>query len=131
MTLSLEDRTDITELLSRYGLFLDQLRADEWLQLFLPDAVVEIEGMSSLRTNAERLELLHTAPRGVHLSAPPIISEGVTADTATSQQTFMFLQAKRGSLLAGWYDDALVKSEGTWRFQRRIIRFYREGPASA
>ena len=44
MGLSLEDRCEITELLSQYGLLLDRQQIDEWMALFVPDAVFEMQG---------------------------------------------------------------------------------------
>ena len=47
---NLEDRQAITELLSRYGLLIDQQRTDEWMELFLEDAVIEVPGRPPFRT---------------------------------------------------------------------------------
>ena len=41
-----------------------------------------------------------------------------------SEQTFMFRNGESGRMLAGWYEDVLVRVEGTWRFQRRRIHFH-------
>jgi SnoaL-like domain len=123
--LSLADRSEITELLSRYGLLLDQQRVDEWMELFAPDAVLEIEGRGSLRTVEDRLELGRTAPQGTHLCAPPVIRAGDSGGTARAEQTFMFRSAELGQLLAGWYEDVLVKFGDRWHFRERSIRFHR------
>jgi hypothetical protein len=122
--LSLEDRSAITDLLSQYGLLLDRQQVDEWMALFDDDAVFEMEGRSPLTTAAERAELGRTAPSGTHLAAPPVIRPGRAMDTAESEQTFMFRDAETGRMLAGWYEDVLVKVEGTWRFRHRTIRFH-------
>jgi hypothetical protein len=122
--LSLEDRSAITDILSQYGLLLDRQQVDEWMALFEHDAVFEMEGQSPLTTAAERAELGRTAPSGTHLAAPPVIRQGGAAETAESEQTFMFRDAESGRMLAGWYEDVLVKVEGTWRFRHRTIRFH-------
>jgi hypothetical protein len=122
--LSLEDRSAITDLLSQYGLLLDRQQVDEWMALFVDDAVFEMEGRSPLTTAAERAELASTAPSGTHLAAPPVIRQGGATDTAESEQTFMFRDAETGRMLAGWYEDVLVRVEGTWRFRHRTIRFH-------
>ena len=124
MGLSLEERNAITDLLSQYGLLLDRQQVEEWMALFLHDAVFEMEGRPPLTTAAERAELGRRAPHGTHLAAPPVIRPGGAPDTAESEQTFMFRDAETGRMLAGWYEDVLVKVEGTWRFQHRTIRFH-------
>jgi hypothetical protein len=128
--LSLEDRSEITELLSQYGLLLDRQQVDEWMNLFVHDAVFEMEGGASLRTPEERKNLARTAPPGTHLAAPPVITEGDAVDAAQSEQTFMFRDAESGRMLAGWYEDVFVKVDGAWRFRHRSIRFHRkpQGP---
>jgi hypothetical protein len=122
--LSLEDRSAISELLSQYGLLLDRQELDGWMALFLHDAVFEVEGRPPLTTAAERAEFGRTAPWGTHLAAPPVIRQGGETDTAMSEQTFMFRNGESGRMLAGWYEDVLVRVEGTWRFQRRRIHFH-------
>jgi hypothetical protein len=129
--LSLEDRNAITDVLSQYGLLLDRQQVDEWMGLFLIDAVFEVEGRPRLTTAAERAELGRTAPSGTHLVAPPVIGQVGAADTAESEQTFMFRDAESGRMLAGWYEDVLVKVEGAWRFRRRTIRFHGRPRGSA
>jgi hypothetical protein len=131
MTLSLGDRSEITELLSLYGLLLDQQRVDEWMELFLREAVLEVDGRPCLATAEDRLELARTAPPGTHLSAFPVIREGDAVDSARAEQTFMFRDAKSSRMFAGWYEDVLVKFEGAWRFQHRTIRFHRAPRDSA
>jgi hypothetical protein len=122
--LSLEDRFEITDLLSQYGLLLDRQQVDEWMALFVHDAVFEMEGRFPLTTPADRMEVGSTAPSGTHLAAPPVIRQGGAVDTAVSEQTFMFRDAESGRMLAGWYEDVLVKVEGGWRFQHRTIHFH-------
>jgi hypothetical protein len=123
--LTLEDRSDITELLSSYALLLDGQRVDEWMGLFVHDAVLEVDGSRPLSTREDREQLGRTAPPGTHLAAPPVIREGDAPDTAQAEQTFMFRDAESGRILAGWYEDVLVKVEGAWLFRHRTIRFHR------
>jgi SnoaL-like domain len=124
--LSLEDRSEIIELLSQYGLLLDRHRIDEWMQLFVPDATLKMEGNPPWATAAAREELGRTAPKGTHLAAPPVILEGKLPNSAVAEQTFLFRAAASGRMLAGWYEDVLVNVEGAWRFQLRSIYFHRE-----
>jgi hypothetical protein len=129
--LSLEDRCEITELLSQYGLLLDRQQIDEWMALFVPDAVLEMQGRPPLTTQADREELGRTAPHGTHLAAAPVISEAASVNTAECEQTFMFRDAATGRMLAGWYEDVLVKVDGDWRFRQRLIHFHGERASSS
>jgi 3-phenylpropionate/cinnamic acid dioxygenase small subunit len=124
MALSNSDRVEIAELLSRYGLLMDRQRTEEWMDLFVNDAALDIEGRPLLSSADDRLDLAHTAPHGTHLSAPPVISEGALPETARTEQAFIFRNRAEGSFLGGWYEDDLVKADGRWRFQRRTIRFH-------
>jgi hypothetical protein len=96
------------------------------MQLFVQDAILEVEGDPPLATAEAREELGRTAPKGTHLAAPPVIHEGKVANSAVAEQTFLFRAAASGRMLAGWYEDVLVNVEGAWRFQLRSIYFHRE-----
>ena len=122
---NLEDRQAITELLSRYGLLIDQQRTDEWMELFLEDAVIEVPGRPPFRTGADRRGLAEGAPRGLHLAAPPVIRAGSSDDVALGEQSFQFHNAVTGKPLIGWYDDELVKRGDRWYIARRVIQYFR------
>jgi len=110
---SLEDRQAITEILSRYGLLIDRQEPDEWLKLFLDDAVIEVPGRPAYRTGEDRRSLAEGAPRGLHLAAPPVIRAGGSDNAAT------------GKSLIGWYEDELVKRGEHWFIARRAIHYFR------
>jgi SnoaL-like domain len=128
--LTLADRSEITELLSLYGLLLDEQQIGEWSKLFANGAVLEIEGRPPLSTEEERIELARTAPRGTHLSAPPVISEGALGGTAHARQTYLFRDRIEDRMLAGFYEDSLAKVNGRWRFAHRTIRFHQNAERS-
>jgi SnoaL-like domain len=125
VSLSWEDRSEVTELLSRYALLLDRQRIDEWMDLFESDAVIDIQGLDPLTTEERRRDLGLTAPRGTHLSAPPVLREGDAEGTALVEQTFFFRDAATKAVLGGWYEGIVVKRGGTWRFRRFAVRFHR------
>ncbi len=122
---SLEDRQAITELLSRYGLLIDQQRPDEWMELFLEDAVIEVPGRPPIRTGADRRALAEGAPRGLHLAAPPVIRASGSDDAALGEQSFQFYNLVTRKPLIGWYEDELVKRGDRWYIARRVIRYFR------
>jgi hypothetical protein len=122
---SIEDRQLITDLLSRYGLLIDQKRTDEWMELFLEDAVIEVPGRPPLRTPPERRGLADGAPRGLHLAAPPILRAGSSDDAALGEQSFLYHNLVTGKPVIGWYEDELVKKGERWYIARRVIQFFR------
>jgi SnoaL-like domain len=122
---SVEDRLAITELLSRYGLLIDQQRIDEWMELFLADAVIEVPGRPHLNTGPDRRALAAGAPPGEHLAAPPIIRPGNSDDSALVEQSFHYYNLETRKVLVGWYEDELVKREDTWYIARRAIKYFR------
>jgi hypothetical protein len=131
VSLDWEDRTEITELLSRYGLLLDQQRLNEWMDLFTIDAVIDIQGQSPLTTVESRLHLGQSAPPGTHLCAPPVIRSGEIEGSALAEQTYFFRNVATGALLSGWYEDMLDKRDGVWRFTRLSVYFHRPTRESA
>ncbi len=122
---SIEDRQMITDLLSRYGLLIDQKRTDEWMELFLEDAVIEMPGRPPMRTGPERRGLAEGAPLGLHLAAPPILRAGSSDDVVLGEQSFLYHNAVTGKPLIGWYEDELVKQGERWYITRRVIQFFR------
>jgi SnoaL-like domain len=122
---SVEDRQAITELLSRYGLLIDQQRSDEWMGLFAEDAVIEVPGRPPYRTGPDRRGLAEGAPPGLHLAAPPVIRAGASDDVALVEQSFQFHNAVTGKPLIGWYEDELVKQGERWYIARRVIQYFR------
>lgn len=123
--LSVEDRLAITELLSGYALYLDQGDMDRWLDLFLPDAVIEVPGQEPVRSREERVLLARTSPKGTHLVAPPVIRAGDGPGEAVAEQSFLFRGDFDGGILSGWYRDLVVKREATWYLSRRSVHYAR------
>ena len=104
-----EDRLAITEVMSKYALFIDTRRTEEWEALFEDDSIIEIDGRPPIDTAEGRRKLIQGSPRGVHLAAAPIIRDGPATDSAVAEQTFMFHNLVTGASLAGWYEDTLVE----------------------
>ncbi len=123
MTLDLDDRQAITELLSRYGLLIDQRRLDEWSTLFTEECEFVVPGLGTFSTVADRRRMVENGMRGVHLVAAPVIRAGDTGGTAEAEQSFMFRAGDSGRFMTGWYRDTLVKEGGRWRIARRAIEY--------
>lgn len=123
MTLDLDDRQAITELLSRYGLLIDQRRLDEWSTLFTEECEFVVPGMGTFSTVADRRRMVENGMRGVHLVAAPVIRAGDAGGTAEAEQSFMFRAGESGRFMTGWYRDTLVKEDGRWLIARRAIEY--------
>ncbi|MGO8861169.1 MAG: nuclear transport factor 2 family protein [Acidimicrobiales bacterium] len=123
MTLDLHDRQAITELLSRYGLLIDQRRLDEWTALFTEACEFVVPGMGTFRTVEDRRRMVENGMRGVHLVASPVIRAGDADGTAEAEQSFMFRASETGRFMTGWYSDTLVKQDGVWLIARRAIQY--------
>jgi hypothetical protein len=119
-----QDRLDITELLSKWGLFIDSRRFEDWWAILEPDASIDIAGGPPIITEEGKLDIARNSPRGVHISAPPVISAGPVAATAQVEQSFFFYNIETKKALAGHYEDVVVKRAGRWYLSRRSIRFF-------
>lgn len=111
----------IARLLTSYGSFLDRGEHDAWLSLFAEPSTLVIASQTPLTTADARRQLAETAPKGVHIANPPLVSH--SGDSATSVQTFVFWDATTGIGVPGWYDDELRLDRGSWKFIRRSITF--------
>jgi SnoaL-like domain len=123
LTLDLLDRQAITELLSHYGLLIDQGRFDEWSGLFTDACEFVVPYLGTFTTVAERRSMVENGMRGVHLVAPPVLSAGDAAGTAHAEQSFIFRASETGRFMTGWYSDTLVKQDGRWLIARRVLQY--------
>jgi hypothetical protein len=121
----LQARDAIGRLLSLYGQLLDDLRLDEWGQLFTEDAIwrilsVTFRGRQDIVKGVGGMEPDH--PGFVkHLTFPPVIDfESDTRARVWADQ--MALTSHSDGWLvaaAGRYHDVVVLDEGRWRFASR------------
>ncbi|MFT5201968.1 MAG: hypothetical protein ACI9C1_001350 [Candidatus Aldehydirespiratoraceae bacterium] len=111
----------VTRLLTAYGSFLDRGDHDAWLALFVEPAALSIGDGAALETSEARRHYAESAPQGVHIANPPLVTH--KDDTATSVQTFVFWDATGGVGMPGWFDDELRLDRGYWKFARRAVTF--------
>jgi hypothetical protein len=52
-----------------------------------------------------------------------LIRPGDSPETAHSTQTFLFRNAQTELFRVGYYEDELVRRDGTWRFLVRRVEF--------
>ena len=113
---------EVHNLLGSYGLLLDRLQVEEWLDLFTDDAVLDIDG-NALDSREKRRGLTASAPRGLHVANLPVIRGDLHGDALSATSTFLFWNTEKGTTRLGWYDDTLVRVRDGWRFSARRISF--------
>jgi hypothetical protein len=119
----------VHNLLARYGMLLDRLIVEEWLDLFTDAAVLDIDG-TALDSREKRRGLTASAPRGLHVANLPVIRGELDGDELSAASTFLFWNNRQGTTRLGWYDDTLVRVDGSWRFAVRRISFLDQSGAN-
>lgn len=112
----------VHNLLGSYGMLLDRLMVEEWLDLFTDDAILDIDG-NPLDSREKRRGLTVSASRGLHLSNLPVIHGEPESDELFATSTFLFWNTRQRTTRLGWYDDTVVRVEGGWRFAARRVSF--------
>jgi hypothetical protein len=137
MTLSVQDYIDIQQLYARYTFAFDLRDTDAWLNCFTEDGELGFaeggeefgvpafvtKGHDDLRSTGTTIMGM-PENKGFHWNASLVITPTETG--ASGQCYLMFLAAPKGTgepRMAGYYRDELVKSNGKWLFQRRIVHF--------
>jgi len=127
----LEDEKAIREVLVQYGEFLDARDYAAYSRLFASDGVwtggfgsftgpAAIEAM--LMENLGAAEPGFINKSSFHLITTPVVH--VEGDRATARSRYLFYTASEEGrpnlLLAGRYEDELVREDGAWKIRRRI-----------
>ena len=129
----LEDREQILELLTAYGATLDRHDFAAFGQLFAEDAIY-VSGPTPTRGRAAIQSLLekmitsnpsNLPPPNFHLFFNPSIH--VEGDRATAQSKGAYVAPDRATNTAQMvffvsYEDTLVRRDGRWLFQQRVIK---------
>ena len=122
------DELAIRNLLSRYAHTLDGRRADEFVALFVEDAVLRAAGNECRGREQIRgfvVSLLDKEP-GKHVTVNTDL-RAVSADRVEATSDFLLLArgAESWSVSrAGRYDDVVERdAAGAWRFRTRVIVF--------
>jgi ketosteroid isomerase-like protein len=128
MSMMLEDKEAIRELLSSYCFCIDRGDPPGLLAQLAEDCVWDGGPIGRYEGAALRQFLSAAASSGErqrrHFLANEIIT--VTGDTATARSYLLVVNvADAGPSLgfAGFYEDRLVKRGGRWLFRERLIKF--------
>lgn len=126
MTIDLENRMAIHELIARYSHLIDGREYDAWVQCFTPDgalhsAVGVAAGHEALRAFASDYEARRARmPNARHYITNLAID--LDGDRATARSYVQITSSEpRGVrvVFTGQYDDRLVRVDGAWKFKER------------
>lgn len=129
----LEDRAEIQQLLIDYGRALDARDFEAYAQLFASDGewsgnVGTFQTFKGPAAIKAAMEEVFKEPadgpsktRSIHLLTNALIEIHGDRATAVSKWTVVTLSNnKPGIANIGRYEDALVREQGRWKFQRRV-----------
>jgi uncharacterized protein (TIGR02246 family) len=114
------DHDAIRDLLATYAMTLDVDDIDGCLALFTDDAEFVVFG-KTLSGHDRIRKMLTRAPRGMHLGGALLVD--VDGQQATVRSQVLFVDSSTHELRPALYDDALIKTNGHWRFRCRRCRF--------
>lgn len=121
----LEEKDAIRELLARYCFTVDSGNFDEWANLFTEDGVCDLgpmgcfSGRENLRRFAAIIPLVDGKPTMRHCVMNSIIDVHGTEATAQSYVVVVNGHPSLAVMVAGRYEDQLVKDGDDWRFKVR------------
>lgn len=125
----MDDIEAIRQLTARYNRASDEGDVAAWLDCYAPDATFTRSNAGRTFTGRDELRslLLDTTVAARHITTDFIIH--VDGDTARQTCYLMFLDRRRHFAVSmfGTYHDTLVRADGEWRFQERILQVD-EGP---
>jgi len=121
-------RAGVQSAIAAYAQALDSGRVDDLVDLFTPDGVSDIAGVGTFEGHdALRASYAGFVPKRpqLHLVSNTVITSW-TDDEATAISDLVFFQ-RGGSgwavKIVGHYHDTLRRTDGAWRFQRRVTTF--------
>jgi limonene-1,2-epoxide hydrolase len=111
-----DDRAQIQTVLAQYALIQELESVQACPQLFTPDALFEVGGVTH-RGRTDIAVFLGRAPQGVHHIGLPVIE--IDGDRATASMNFIFVVEGTFEVRCGWYQDDLDRVDGRWLISRR------------
>jgi 3-phenylpropionate/cinnamic acid dioxygenase small subunit len=128
MTITVEDRVAIQELLGLYGHLIDQRRWDDLIQVFTEDIVFDATSFGEPVTTSYQELMEHwRSERARHPLAHHVTNIVITeAPDGTVRVLSKALGVGRnGRVGSGTYDDVVVKTPSGWRLARRVATLTR------
>ena len=132
MSITLEDKIAIGELVARFAHCSDFCDWEELAKLYAPDVETEMEGIP-LRFRGIEEQIEHakvseqqTQGKNRHFN----FNLFVTEEGAEVQAHYMFMNVNAGAtpmsgtiVVTGRMRDTVVKTDGCWKIARRLVRF--------
>jgi len=125
VTLSIEDRLDIGDLLVRYATGIDRRDWDLFRTVFTEDCVSDYGDIGTWHGVEEITSFMEQAHSAAGHTQHRITNQAVTAtaEGATARSyvdsVVMGLDGADGVQAIGFYDDVLVRADGRWQVARR------------
>jgi uncharacterized protein (TIGR02246 family) len=129
--MSIEDRLEVRDLLARYAECVDTADVEGYADLFLPDGVVHhsggsVEGRIAIRDWVAGLEKegrIGPSSNLKHFLGLPVIRGDGQRCTARTYVLIPRLMetGEISTRLAGTYKDEIVKQDGRWKIEKRLI----------
>jgi uncharacterized protein (TIGR02246 family) len=129
--MSIEDRLDVTDLVARYAECVDTADVEGYANLFVPDGVVEHSAGSVKGREEIRAWVADLAKQGrigpdshlKHVLGLPVIRGDRSRCTARTYVVIprMMESGEISTRLVGAYKDEIVKQDGRWLIEKRII----------
>jgi len=125
----LEDKEEIRDLITRYCLYIDSGRYDEWVRCFTDDGVFDSpilgrwQGKTALRQFTEKYRAWTGAAQPRHCVMNVLIN--VEGSHATGECYLLMTHAAEGKtelIISGRYEDQIEKVNGKWLFKERKVR---------
>jgi len=125
MYTQLADKEEIRELISRYCLYVDAGRGEEWAGLFTEDGVLDSPVMGRFEGRAKLLEMMQKYAEFTGDSTQPrhfisgILIDFENPEHAFAECYFLMMHAEDGKtipVLCGRYEIRAKKVDGVWRF---------------
>src|SRR6201990_1395494 len=114
-----DDLVEIQQLLARYAVTITRQDIDGLVQVFTPDGTYSAFGETY---SLDRFPVLvDAAPKGLFMTAPPVIE--LAGDTATGTQPLCFIDHATHDMRIGYYNDTHVRTADGWRRKTRAMTF--------
>jgi hypothetical protein len=129
--LSPQDRQDISDLNAKYTIAYDTLDYDLLEELFDEHVTMDYPGFGSPSTVHEIQEFVRSGLGGL-TSSQHFLGQSLITPTASGASGRTYFQAQHvrqdtpgGDLymIAGWYDDSFVKTDGRWVFSSKRLTY--------
>lgn len=129
MTIDLQSRLELHELLARYCHRVDHGDADGWAALFTSDGVFEVAGVMRLQ-GSEQLRAMpgtvteHGGGKWRHQITSIVVEPGATADRATVDAYGLVTDWNDGGKLVTFTDYRIdmLRVGGAWRIAELVAR---------